>query len=124
MRHVVRFGISGLVATATHVLVFAGLVELMTVPAVLASVMAFGTALLVSYGLNYHWTFEALGAHRVMLPRFAAVATAGLAVNVLITYLVVNVGGYWYGHAVALVVISVPLMSFLLSKYWVFGSEG
>ena len=124
MKSVLRFGISGLTATATHVGVFTALVELASAPAVIASVPAFCAALLVSYGLNYHWTFEALGAHRVLLPRFAVVAMLGLGLNVLITYLVVDAGGFWYGYALAAVVTSVPAVTYLLSRYWVFRSAG
>ena len=81
----VRFCISGLVATATHLLVFVGLVEAMDLPAVLASIFAFSAAVLVSYSLNYHWTFKSPGTHQVMLPRFAVVAILGLSLNALIT---------------------------------------
>ena len=123
MKSLLRFGITGVLATLTHALVLAGLVELLTVPAVLASVPAFGTALLLSYGLNYHWTFQALGEHRMVFPRFTLVAVTGLVLNVGITYLVVNVGGLWYGYALLAVIVSVPLLTYLLSNYWVFRSQ-
>jgi putative flippase GtrA len=120
VKTLLRFGVSGALATATHVLVFVTLVEWLRVAPVLASVPAFCTALLVSYGLNYHWTFDARGPHGIMLPRFAVVSGSGLGLNVLITYAVVDVAGYWYGYALLLVVTVVPLLTFLLSKHWVF----
>jgi putative flippase GtrA len=123
MNSLLRFGITGSLATITHAAVLSGLVELLAVPAVVASLPAFGAALLLSYGLNYHWTFRALGEHRVIFPRFTLVAVSGLLLNVLITFLVVNVFGFWYGYALAAVIFSVPLLTYLLSNYWVFRSE-
>ncbi len=117
-----RFAITGALATLTHVLVFVALVELLATAPVLANIVAFLGALLVSYGLNYHWTFGSSGEHGVMLPRYAVVAVTGLCLNVGITFLVVNVGGYWYGYALMAVVTIVPLFTFLVSKGWVFKS--
>jgi len=120
VKTLLRFGVSGVLATLTHVLVFVALVEGLNLAPVPASVPAFCAALLVSYGLNYRWTFAATGAHGVLLPRFVLVSVAGLLVNVSITYAVVDIGGYWYGYALAAVITTVPLLTFLLSKYWVF----
>lgn len=118
-----KFGFSGAVATLVHVAVLAVLVERVDVSPVPASVLAFCCAVLVSYGLNYKWTFPASGSHEFLLPRFALVATLGLGLNAGITYLVVNVGGMWYGYALLLVVATVPAMTFLLSKYWAFAQN-
>ena len=122
MRSLLRFAITGVLATLTHALVLVALVELLTVPAVVASVPAFGSALLLSYGLNYHWTFQALGEHRMVFPRFTLVAVSGLMLNVGITYLVVNLGDLWYGYALLAVIFTVPILTYLLSNYWVFRS--
>ena len=118
-----RFAISGGLATATHVLVFVSLIEWLFVRPVISAGIAFIVALFVSYGMNYHWTFSVSGPHRVMLPKFAAVAVLGLLLNLGITYAVVDVAGYWYGYALLLVVWIVPLMTFVLSKLWVFSSK-
>ena len=123
MGTMLRFAVSGGFATATHVLVFIALVEWLSVRPVYSSGVAFVVALFVSYGMNYHWTFSVSGPHRVMLPKFAAVAVLGLFLNLGITYSVVDLAGYWYGYALLLVVLIVPLMTFVLSKLWVFGSR-
>lgn len=115
-----RFAVSGGLATSVHVSVFVTLVEWLGVRAVVAAGVAFVVALLVSYGMNYHWTFSASGPHRVMLPRFAMVAVLGLMMNLGITYAVVDMAGYWYGYALMLVVLLVPLMTFIFSRRWVF----
>lgn len=116
----VRFGIVGVAATFIHVAVFSLLVELFGVAPVAASVPAFATAMLASYGVNRRWTFRAQGSHRAHLPRYALVASTGLGLNVLITYVVVNLLGYWYGLALAFVVTMVPAATFLLNRNWAF----
>lgn len=120
MGMMLRFAISGGFATATHVLVFITLVEWLSVRPVAAAGAAFIFALFVSYGMNYHWTFSVSGPHRVMLPRFVLVAVLGLLLNLGITYAVVDMAGYWYGYALLLVVLLVPLVTFVISKLWVF----
>lgn len=116
----VRFGIVGVASTFIHVAVFSLLVELFSVAPVAASVPAFFTAMLASYGVNHRWTFGVKGSHRVHLPRYAVVALTGLGLNVLTTYVVVNLLGYWYGLALAFVVTVVPVATFLLNRNWAF----
>jgi putative flippase GtrA len=120
MQALIRFAISGGLATLTHIAVFVLLVEGLSMRPLYASVPAFLTAVGVSYGMNFRWTFDAQGPHHVMLPRFLLVALVGLGLNMLITWLVVDVGHYWYGYALAAVVVIVPLVTFSLSKLWVF----
>ncbi len=115
-----RFAITGGLATATNAGVFVICVERLGMAPLPAVTPAFLVALVVSYGLNYRWTFGATGPHRVMLPRFFAVALNGFFLNLLITWLVVDVGGYWYGYALIVAVFVVPLITFVLSKFWVF----
>lgn len=123
MGTLLRFGVSGGLATVTHVAVFVALVEWFEVRPVVAAVPAFGFALFVSYGMNYHWTFSVNGLHRVMLPRFVLVALIGLSMNLAITYTVVDVMSYWYGYALLLILLAVPLVTFTLSKFWVFNER-
>jgi putative flippase GtrA len=120
LKPLLRFAVSGGLATVTHVGVFVTLVEWLALRPVFAAAPAFVVALFVSYGMNYHWTFSASGLHRILLPRFVVVALLGLALNLGITYAVVDVAHYWYGYALLLVVLLVPLVTFLLSKLWVF----
>ena len=120
MRSLIRFGIAGICATLTHIAVFVVLVELLALKPLWASVPAFLAALAVSYGMNYAWTFQATGPHQAMFPRFVLVALTGLGLNLVIVWLVVDLGGYWYGYALAAVIAFVPLITFLLSKWWVF----
>ena len=120
MRSLIRFGLTGILATLTHVGVFVLLVELAHLRPLFASVPAFLSAVGVSYVLNYRWTFTASGPHRVMLPRFVLVSVTGLILNLLITYLVVDLWALWYGLALMAIVIVIPISTYLLSRFWVF----
>ena len=120
MRALIRFGMSGGLATLTHIGVFVLLVEWFQIRPLYASVPAFLAAVGVSYSLNYRWTFKAQGSHQVLLPRYILVALAGLLLNLLITYLFVDVMQFWYGYALIAIILVIPAVTFLLSRFWVF----
>jgi len=120
MRSLIRFGLTGGLATLTHVMVFVLLVEWAAVRPVFAALPAFLMAVGVSYVLNYRWTFTATGPHRVLLPRFVLISVTGLALNLLITYLFVDLWGLWYGLALLTVILVIPISTYLLSRFWVF----
>ena len=120
MQSLIRFGLSGAAATLTHVIVFVVLVEWFQMRPLFAAVPAFLSALSVSYGLNYRWTFSANGPHRILLPKFLLVSVTGLLLNLLITYLVVDHWQLWYGFALLAIILIIPLSTYLLSKFWVF----
>ena len=115
-----RFGIVGIAATLTHILVAIGFVELAGLPVLMANFLAFAAALCVSYGGNHRWTFERSGAHRRHLPRFVAVATGGLALNQFILWALAIRGGADYRLALGVAVLVVPALSFAVSRAWAF----
>lgn len=125
----VRFGTVGMAATATHVLIFAASIELAGVRPLMANMIAFPIAVLVSFIGNFRWTFASGGRGaagigrpaRVALVRFAIIALIGLALNSLAVYLVVDALALAYGLAIVLMVTVVPGIMFTLSKLWAFG---
>ncbi len=123
LKPLLRFAVSGSVATTVHVGVFTLLVEWLALRPLLAVAPSFIVALFFSYGINYHWTFSASAPHQTMLPRFVVVALLGLSLNLIITYLVVDIGHYWYGYALLLIVLFIPLITFFLSRFWVFNEQ-
>jgi putative flippase GtrA len=123
-----RFGTVGAAATAVHVAVFVGLIELAGAPPLLANAIAFGLAVLISFGGHFHWTFaprtpRATGIGRparLALIRFFVVALIGLTLNSLAVYLVVNVLALPYGLAIVLMVTVGQAAVFTLSRLWAF----
>jgi putative flippase GtrA len=120
---VVRFGVVGVTATATHVGIVLALVETGLLTPFWANVVAFSAALFVSYLGNHKWTFELQGGHRRHFPRFITVAILGLAVNQGIFHVVVGVLQGDYRIALAIVVTVVPAITFVLNRFWAFRSH-
>lgn len=121
----VRFGAVGLVSTSTHVLMFTAFIELACLAPLLANLAAFGIALLVSFVGHFHWTFrtEIENSERkagLALARFTAVAITGLLLNSLAVYFIVDLLSLAYPYAIALMISVVPLVLFLLGKFWAF----
>ena len=116
------FVFTGGVATLTHISVFVILVEFFQIDAVLASAPSYLTALAVSYYGNRTWTFKSTAPHVAEIPRYIIVAVSGLIMNVMITYLVVEIFSAPYGVALFLVVIAAPIVTYWLCRKWVFSS--
>ncbi len=118
-----RFVLVGMLATIIHVAIFGALVERSGAAPVYASIPAFLVAMLVSYAINRAWTFSASGRHGIELPRYASISLLGLSLNVLITYVAVNVLHWWYVRALAVIVLIVPVTTFCLNRRWTFRAE-
>jgi len=118
---VARFGVVGLIATGVHATSFVFMVDMMGLPAVLASVLAFCTAVAVSFAGHRFWTFTASkGGHVESFLKFSAAALLGLCVSTGVTFVVVNIVGASYLLALLLVVATVPVATYFMSKLWVF----
>ena len=130
MRHLLqylRFGSVGLVATVVHVLAFVTLIELAATSPLLANLLAFALAVLVSFGGHRRWTFrpEAAGPRhpKAALLKFILVALLGLTLNSLAVYLITELLDLSYRYALLVMIGIVPLIVFLLSKHWVFAGS-
>jgi len=116
----VKFGVVGVGATVIHCAMVILLVQGPAWDPVAATVPAFILAFLFSYRLNHGWTFQASGRHRRHLIRFAAVTLGVLACNLAIMHILVERLGYSYLVALGVVIIVMPLVSFVLNAQWAF----
>lgn len=115
-----RFGVVGVGAMLVHWLVVAALVPLGLVP-LLANVVAFAVAFQVSYWGHRHWTFGAHGVgHRQTLPRFAMVACSSFVANEFMYFLLLRYTSLDYRTALTIVLATVAIATFLLSRQWAF----
>jgi putative flippase GtrA len=123
-----KFGSIGLLALATHVAIFAGLIEIFVIAPLTANILAFCVAVLVSFFGHFHWTFRAetrdpafpAQGPRLAFARFVVVALLGLALNSLAVFLVVDIGGLPYQYAIPPMVFVVPPTVFAIAKLWAF----
>jgi len=119
-RHLSRFILVGLAATATHYLMLYLCVEALRMDPVLATLPAFAFAFILSYALNRNWTFGSSEQHRRALPAYLGLALLGLGNNALLMQLIVHglQQNYTLGFLAGL--LSTPILSYLGSRYLIF----
>ncbi|QQX85080.1 GtrA family protein [Cupriavidus necator] len=113
-----RFGISGVLATGIHVAVATPLIYLLHASQVSANGVAFVIANIGSYLLNTLWSFGARPGRDSYL-RFLAVSLLGLGLTLAISAGAQALGaGYWAGLAAILSVV--PAVTFVLHRSWTY----
>ncbi len=111
-----RFGMVGLLATATHAAILWALVETVQMRPSIATVIGFLVAFNVSYFGHYYFTFRSTESHRRALPGFAATATAGAVLNWLIFVIGADVLTWNYWIAFGISIVTVPIFVFFVSR--------
>jgi putative flippase GtrA len=117
-RQLSRFGFIGILATAVHVSVGLGLHEGAGMRPLWANLIAFCCALGVSFFGQTRLTFPDSTADGGAFVRFTVVAVSGLALNQTIVWATTSVFGGPYWLALAIIVFTVPGITFLLLKFW------
>lgn len=114
----VRFGVSGVIATGIHVAVATPLIYLLHASQVSANGLAFVVANIASYLLNTLWSFGATPTRGSYL-RFLIVSLLGLGLTLGISAGAQATGfGYWAGLAMILSVV--PAVTFVLHRAWTY----
>ena len=115
-----RFGLVGLIATAIHVGVGLGLHHAFAVPPLWANGVAFSVAVVANFAGQSRLTFpEAVAGGRAFL-RFVIAALLAFLLNQLIVWAVTGPLGRPYWVALAIVLASVPVLSFCAMRFWAF----
>jgi len=120
---VLRFATTGALATTTHICVALTLNEAVGVVPFWANFMAFLFAWPVSYLGNFFWTFETSSTHQWSVPRFGITSITGLVLSQSIVWISTEALGLSLRWALVPVIFVVPLVSFLMSRYWAFLSR-
>ena len=117
-----RFAIVGLGATAVHVAVYAGTIELLGLGPLVANALGFAIAVNVSFVGHRRWTFGSgpTADARRSLVRFWLVALLGFALNSGFVQLVTGTLGLHYGWSIPLIAGVTPVLTFTFSKLWAF----
>jgi len=113
-----RFGVVGLAATGVHVAVGLGLNAGAGVAPFWANLVAFSCALGVSFYGQTRLTFPGSSTDGGAFLRFAIVAVSGLGLNQIIVWIVTSLAGGPYWLALAIIIATVPGLTFLLLKFW------
>jgi putative flippase GtrA len=119
----VRYLLVGAVNTAVTLASYVLLVRA-GVPAVAASVAAFGAGAVNGYRLNRRWTFRSDRQGAGTGARYLAVLLSGLAVNALGVALAVNVAELPRLAGEVLALPPATAVTFVLARSWAFAPEG
>ncbi|MEX2043577.1 MAG: GtrA family protein [Patescibacteria group bacterium] len=118
-RQFVKFVLVGLLTTAINFTVYGALLVL-GVYYLTAAVISFSVATLNSYTWNRIWTFRA-GKHRIgKLAKFTTVQLAGLTLNLIGLWLLVEHAGLHEFPAQVLANGTVVMSNFIGNKFWTF----
>ena len=115
-----KYFVVGVLGTATHLFLLYIAVEFVYLSPLLGTSAAFIWVVIQSYLLNRNWTFQSDKKHTSTLPRYLIVSGIGFITNFLLMFFMLEVLGLWYIFAQILTALVVPLMNFLLNKYWTF----
>lgn len=89
-------------------------------PLVLSTVLGYLASLAISYYLNYRLTFQSKEAVIISGAKYFITTLIGLAWNVSLMTVLVNIYDVHYLIAFLLMSLVVMVNNYLLSKYWVF----
>lgn len=113
------FGIVGISATLTHYLSALFCVELLAWSVYFANILGYLLAVSVSFFGHATFTFKSKPSLH-SLARFVVSSVLGFITSLLVLWLSQNVFNFHHRVSFALVVTTVPIMSYFLGKFWVF----
>jgi putative flippase GtrA len=117
-----RFCLVGTVATALQFAVLIAGVRLLGADAVIASSAGYVAGAILSYALNYAFTYRSMRPHREAVPRFLLVLAIGSALNAALMAIQINVLGFHYLAAQVLATGMVLVWHFVGHLRWSFRS--
>ena len=115
-----RFGLVGILATLVHI-GFAFIAKYVwQVSPQMANSLGFSLAFLISYTGHLRFTFQKRRSKRIYLQRFLVLSIASFFLSSAIVYVVTTLGGGSFALAIGIVAISIPILSYIFAKFWVF----
>ncbi len=115
----VKFGVTGVGSTMIHILVAAALISGLGANTQVGNGTAFIVSTLFSYTVNTLWSFSNRISKRNAL-RFVVASLIGLALTVTISWTADSVLKLHYLIGIAMVVIIVPVYTFLIHSFWTY----
>jgi putative flippase GtrA len=116
-----KFAAAGALGTACHYAVLVLWVEAFGGPVVPGTLAGFVTGALVNYVIARRFVFRSDRPHQHALPRFAAIAAAGAAVNTAIVGALYGASMH-YLLAQLIATGAVLILNFFANRYWTFRS--
>ena len=121
-RQVVTFGIVGVVATLVHYLVALFFTDLIHVSVFVANILGYACAVSVSLFGHSIFSFRKK-ITRLVAGRFVVVSLSTLGASEGVLFFLHESLGLHHRIALAVVVCTIPVITFFLNKFWVYASE-
>src|SRR5690554_7424454 len=119
-----RYGVVGALATVVHFGIGFLMHEKLNISPFNAHALGFIGGLFTAYLGHYHYSFKDTGQHKNRFPKFVISSLIALVLHQGGVILLVD---YWqldYSYrALPLLLITVPLATFLMAKFWVFSDR-
>lgn len=119
-----RFGIVGVGATATHYAIALSIVAVAGLPAQIAHVMGFLGAMPVSFLGHFHWTFRSRARYWRAAQRFVAVAVAAFVLSAVLLETLTRLTAWHAAASILFSVLLIPIASYILNRVFVFRAPG
>lgn len=119
---VIKFLVTGGLATLLQYAVLWIGVDVFELPAAVASGVGYLMGSVLSYLLNYHYTFSSTQSHAGAVSRFYLMVLLGWLINIAVVGLLADWLGWskWVAQVMATAIVLV--WNFCSSRYWVFKS--
>ena len=117
------YGAIGVLGTIIHFGTLFLLVEHADFTPLIASTIGFVFTVVVSYLFNYYWTFAAASAHRSTFLRYLVVSLTGLTLNAIVLQAGLSLLDLHYTYAQAMVILIIPVVNYLLNRFWTFNNH-
>lgn len=118
-----RFAIIGLLATILHIGMLWLLITQGDVYPIVANLLAFLVAFLLSFTGHYYWTFSSKRNRLQALWRFLIVSGSAFMLNNFVLALLLEVNGFPPVVSAVSAAFVIPVITFILGKIWVFSDD-
>jgi putative flippase GtrA len=119
-----RYGIVGVVASIIHGAVSYIVVTTFDVYYLYAHSVGFVFGLFTAYFGHYFYSFNDKKKHKQRFPKFLIIALVAFTIHEVGAFILVDYNGLDYSTRVLpFLVIFVPVLTFLLNKFWVFSNS-
>lgn len=122
LRQIITFGVVGVTATLVHYLVALFFTEFAALSVFLSNILGYGFAVSVSLFGHSVFSFRKKITQKVV-QRFVIVSLSTLAASEGVLFVLHDVLSVHHRIALAVVVCTIPVITFFLNKFWVYASE-
>jgi len=115
-----RFTLVGITAACVHIVIVWVLITQLGIETLLANLVAFLTAFMVSFTGQYLWTFRTKRYWQSALIRFFLISLAGFSGNNIVLISLLDMGVMSDSFAAILSACVIPIVTYLAGRFWAF----